>query len=62
MAPRRRKGSIDVTGLLYRTARFSNDIGALFSGKPSRVARRGKNKLLGRVMARLNIWRLLWGK
>jgi hypothetical protein len=43
-------------------ARLSNDLGAVASGKPSRMARRGKNKLLGRVFARLKAWRLLWGK
>jgi len=51
-----------VTGLLYRAARLSNDMGAIASGKPSRMARRAKNKTLGRLLARLRFWRFLWRK
>ena len=59
---RRRRPGLNVTGFLYRAARLSNDMGTLTSGKPSRVARRAKNKLLGRLLARLRFWRFLWGK
>ncbi len=63
MPATRRKGTgLNVTGALYRAARLSNDIGAVTSGKPSRLARRGKNKILGRILGRLGFWRLLWGK
>ena len=61
-ATRRKKAGLDVTSTLFRADRLSNDIGALTSGKPSRMARRGKNKILGRILGRLGFWRLLWGK
>jgi len=37
-------------------------MGTIASGKPSRMARRAKNKILGRILARLGFWRFLWGK
>jgi hypothetical protein len=46
---------------LYRTARFANDVSAVASGNPHRMARRAKNKIVGRAMARSGIWRMLWG-
>ena len=46
---------------LYRTARLANDVSALASGNPHRIARRATNKLIGRTMARGSFWRLLWG-
>lgn len=49
-----------LTSQLYRAARFSNDVSALASGSPRRVARRAKNKILGREMGRAGIWRRLW--
>lgn len=61
-ATRRRRSRLGVTDILYRAARLSNDVGAIASGKPSRMARRAKNKILGRVLARLRFWRFLWGK
>ena len=61
-AIRKKRAGLNVTGTLYRAARLSNDVGTIFSGKPSRMARRGKNKIIGRIFARLRIWRFLWGK
>lgn len=49
-----------LTSSLYRAARVSDDISALASGKPSRIARRGKNKIVGRALGRAGIWRSLW--
>ena len=46
---------------LYRAARLANDISVLGSGKPNRIARRAKNKIVGRALARSGVWRLLWG-
>ena len=34
--------------------------GAVTSGNPKRIARRGRNIILGRAMARAGIWRALW--
>jgi hypothetical protein len=47
---------------LYRTARLANDISVLASGNPNRIARRVKNKIVDRAIARADIWRLLWGR
>jgi hypothetical protein len=46
---------------LYRAARLANDVSVLSSGNPHRMARRAKNKIVGRAMARSGLWRRLWG-
>ena len=47
---------------LYRTARLANDVSTIASGNPHRIARRARNKIVGRAMARSGIWRMLWGR
>lgn len=47
---------------MYRAARLANDVSVLASGNPNRIARRAKNKIIGRAMARGGLWRLLWGR
>jgi len=49
-----------LTSALYKAARISNDLEALTSGKPSKMLRRGKNKLIGRGLGKAGIWRRLW--
>lgn len=49
-----------LTSSLFKLARMSADVKALSSGNPKRIARRGKNKLLGRTLAKGGIWRRLW--
>ena len=44
---------------LYRTARLANDVSALASGNPHRIARRARNKIVGQALARGGL-RLLW--
>jgi hypothetical protein len=46
---------------LYRTARLANDVSALASGNPRRIARRARNRIVGRALGRAGLWRLLWG-
>ncbi len=40
------------TSFLYQLARAANDIEKLASGDPKRIARRAKNKLIGRKLIR----------
>lgn len=47
---------------MYRAARLANDVSVVASGNPHRIARRARNKIIGRAMARSGIWRLLWGR
>ena len=54
--PRRRS----FTSQLYRAARISNNISAVASGKPRRVATRAKNVTVGRTLAKAGVWRRLW--
>jgi hypothetical protein len=44
----------------YRWARIWNDAERIASGNPKRIARRMKNKLLGRALGRGGFWRWLW--
>jgi hypothetical protein len=41
---------------LYRLARLLQDLKAISSGSPKRMARRGKNKIVGRALGRW-LWR-----
>jgi hypothetical protein len=54
--PRRRS----FTTQLYRAARLSNNISAIASGKPRRVAKRATNIAIGRTLGRAGFWRRLW--
>ena len=47
-----------LVSLLYQAARTANDIETLTSGNPKRIARRLRNKLIGRtVFSKLFRWR-----
>lgn len=43
----------------YRAARLSRDVEAVSSGNPDRIARRARNKVVGRLLAR-SLYRWLW--
>jgi len=45
---------------MYRAARVANDVSTLASGNPHRIARRARNKIVGRALGRAGIWRALW--
>lgn len=45
---------------LFRIARTADDVSAIASGKPTRIQRRAKNRILGRALGRAGLWRLLW--
>ena len=49
-----------LTSQLYRAARISNNLSAIASGNPRRIARRGRNVLVGRALGRAGVWRRLW--
>jgi hypothetical protein len=51
--PMARRG---LSSTLYRLARMSRDIEVVSSGNPKRIARRVKNKWLGRRMGRIWKW------
>jgi hypothetical protein len=42
---------------MYRAARTSRDLEVLVSGDPKKIVRRAKNKLIGRLLGKLKIWR-----
>lgn len=42
-----------LTSLLFKSARRAKDIEVLLSGSPIKIARRGKNKLIGRRIGKL---------
>lgn len=46
---------------MYRAARIANDVSTLASGNPHRIARRARNRIVGRALGRAGLWRLLWG-
>lgn len=45
-----------LVSFLYRLARVVNDLTTLATGNPAKIARRLKNKLIGRKLVR-RVWR-----
>lgn len=42
---------------MYKAARTARDIEVLASGNSEKIMRRAKNKLIGRMLSKLKIWR-----
>jgi hypothetical protein len=42
---------------MYKAARTARDIEVLASGDPKKIMRKAKNKLIGRLLGKLKIWR-----
>lgn len=51
---------MNLVRFLYSLARWLNDLLTLASGNPRRIARRMKNRLVGRALRRVGFWRWLW--
>ena len=49
-----------LTSWLFRLARLSADTRAVASGRPDRIGRQAKNKLLGRLLGCGGFWRRPW--
>lgn len=49
-----------LSNFLFKTARITRDLEAVSSGKPKRIERRAKNRIVGRALARAGFWRWLW--
>jgi len=49
-----------IASRLFRLARQVDDVAAVASGDPKRMARRAKNKVIGRILARAGFWRRLF--
>ena len=52
---------MNLTGALFRAARLSATATAVASGHPQRIARRAKNVVVGRALAKAGVWRGLYG-
>jgi hypothetical protein len=51
---------MNLTRALFHAARLSATASAVASGHPRRIARRAKNIVVGRALARAGFWRRLW--
>jgi hypothetical protein len=51
---------VRLTNRLFKLARLSATLSAVTSGSPKRIARRAKNIMVGRALARLGFWRRLF--
>lgn len=46
-----------IIAALYKVARFGNDFNALKSGDPKKIGRRIKNKVLGRIIGKIGVFK-----
>jgi muconolactone delta-isomerase len=51
---------MSLSSSLFRAARAARDIEVVSSGDPKRIARRARNKAVGRALGRAGVWRRLW--
>jgi hypothetical protein len=45
---------------LYKLARTVQTVKVIASGDPKRIARRGRNIVKGRALAKVGFWKWLW--
>jgi hypothetical protein len=45
---------------LFRAARVVDDVEAVETGDPKRMARRAKNVAVGKALGKAGVWRRLW--
>lgn len=51
----------NVNRFLRKTATTQRDIEVLLTFDTRKIIRRLKNKILGRILARIGFWKILWG-
>jgi hypothetical protein len=49
---------MNITSALFKMARMAADVSSLSSG--DKMVRRGKNKIVGRMLGKVGFWRGLW--
>lgn len=45
----------------YILSRKIRDVEVLLTGDPKKITKRVKNKIIGRLLAKIGFWKLLWG-
>ena len=45
----------------YKWARINRTYRVILSGNPHRIARRGKNILVGHALRAVGFWKFIWG-
>lgn len=55
-----KRRSMRLSRTLYKNARRANDVEAVMSGNPKRMARRTRNKAVGRAARKSGLFRMLF--
>lgn len=49
-----------ISNFLYQSEKLSRDVRVLLSLDSKKIIRRVKNKIVGRLLARVGFWKFLW--